>query len=91
MKELRKYMDEDWVYIEVSDKEYAEALEQAKKDLDIKTEDEAEEREDEIDDYIIDYFEEYFEEQLERDIQDAEDQEDYYRELNSWLNKKQGV
>lgn len=93
MKTLEKYFSDihDHVEIEVSDLAYATALEQARINLGIETEEQAEELEDEIDNEIENYFEDEFEVEHEYYKKQLEEQEKYYAELNSWLNKRQGV
>lgn len=91
MKTLSKYICGEEVEIEVTEQEYAEALEQAIKFLGIETEDEAEEREDEINEFILEYFEDCFEEQLQEMEKEYQDQQDFYDELKSWYNKRTGV
>ena len=93
MKTLEKYFGDihDYVEIEVSDLAYATAIEQARINLGIETEEQAEELEEEIDNEIKDYFEDEFEREFEHYKNELENQEKYYAELNSWLNKRQGV
>lgn len=91
MKTLSKYMYGEEVEIDVSEQEYAEALEFAIKELDIQTQEEAEEREEEINECILDYFEDYFEDRYEEIKNEAQESAEFYDELKSWLNKQTGV
>lgn len=95
MRRLYNNLHGENLEIDVSEQEYAEALEFAIKQLDIQTEEEADERHEEINDCILDYFELYFEDKYEEIQQEreyeAQENAEFYNELKSWLNKQTGV
>ena len=91
MKKLTKRMCGEIVQIELTEDEYSRALEQAIKDLDIETQDEAEKRDAEINEYLVDYFKEDFEERLQEIGNETQSSSNYYNELKSWCNKHTGV
>lgn len=78
-------MDGEWVEIAVSDEDYNKAVEKAKKFLG------KDASEEEIEEFVNDCFEREFDMMNAKLQEEYEEQQEYYRELNRWLDRQQGV